>query len=83
MIAKIIVIVGSMFCSYCLSSCNISCNISCKKCKECKKCKITNIFQNDLGEFDRSGDISRYDNQSEINRLYQEKGLVFSYLLRE
>ena len=48
MIAKIIVIVGSMFCSYCLSSCNISCNISCKKCKECKKCKITNIFQNRL-----------------------------------
>ena len=79
MIAKIIVIIGSMIGSYCLSSCNISC----KKSKECKKCKITNIFQNDLGEFDRSGDISRYDNQTELNRLYQEKDLVVSYLIRE
>ena len=79
MIAKIIVIVGSMIGSYCLSSCNISC----KKCKECKKCKITNIFENDLGEFDRSGDISRYDNQTELKRIYQEKGLVVSYLISE
>ena len=73
MIAKIIVIVSSMIGSYCLSSCDIS----------CKKCKISNVFQNDLGEFDRNGDNPIYDNDFELNRLYLEKGLVVSYLLRE
>jgi hypothetical protein len=73
MIAKIIVIIGSMIGSYCLSSCNISC----KKSKECKKCKITNIFQNDLGEFDRSGEFSRSDNKN------KEKDLVVKYLEKE
>ena len=73
MIAKIILIVSSIIGSYYFSSCDIS----------CKKCKITNIFENDLGEFDRSGDISRYDNQTELKRIYQEKGLVVSYLISE
>ena len=73
MIAKIIVIVSSIFGSYYFSSCDIS----------CKKCKIINVFQNDLGEFDRSNNNSNYAYQFELNRLYLEKGLVVSYLSRE
>ena len=63
MIAKIILIVGSIIGSYCFSSCK--------------------ICQNDLGEFDRCGDNSKYDNQIELNRIYQEKCLVVSYFGKE
>ena len=73
MIAKIILIVSSIIGSYYFSSCDIS----------CKKCKISNIFENDLGEFDRSDDSSIYANQTEFTRLYVEKGLVVSYLERK
>ena len=73
MIAKIIVIVSSIFGSYYFSSCD----------KNCKKCKILNIYQNDLGEFDKSDNNSNDAYQFELNRLYVEKGLVVSYLSRE
>jgi hypothetical protein len=46
-------------------------------------CKICSIFENDLGELDRSGDNSIYDNQIELNRIYQEKGLVVNVLCRQ
>ena len=75
MIAKIIVIVSSIFGSYYFSSCDT--------CKKCKKCKILNIYQNDLGEFDRSDNNSNYVYQIKLNKLYVEKGLAVSYLLRE
>ena len=38
------------------------------------------IFQNDLNEFNRSGIGSIYDNQMELNRIYQEKFKVFNFL---
>ena len=38
-------------------------------------------FKNDLGEFNRNE--SSYYNQFELNRIYQEKGLVASYLHRQ
>lgn len=41
------------------------------------------IFKNDLGEFDRSGKNSKYDNQNEIDRIYQEKDQVVSFLERK
>ena len=56
---------------------HVICDIS------CKKCKISNIFENDLGEFDRSDDSSIYASQTEFTRLYVEKGLVASYLERK
>ena len=45
-------------------------------------CSSWKIFQNDLGEFDKSGDYSRYDNPDELNRIYQEKGQVVDFLNR-
>ena len=58
MIAKIIVIIGSMIGSYYFSS--------------------WEIFKNDLGELDKSDD-SKYD-QSELNKIYKEKGGVVHFL---
>lgn len=62
MMAKIILIVGSIIGSYCFSS--------------------FIIYKNDLGEFDKSGNSSRYDNPDELNRIYQEKGQVVNFLYR-
>ena len=41
-----------------------------------------NIFQNDLGEFNKSGNGSIYDNDYELFRINQEKGQVVSFLYR-
>ena len=46
-------------------------------------CKLCDIFQNDLGELDRSGDNSKYDNQNELDRIYQEKGQVVDVLYKQ
>jgi hypothetical protein len=62
MIAKIILIVGSMIGSQFFSS--------------------FSIFQNDLGEFNKSGNGSIYDNDYELFRINQEKGQVVSFLYR-
>jgi len=40
------------------------------------------IYKNDLGEFDKSGNSSKYDNPDELNRIYQEKGQVVDFLNR-
>ena len=37
-------------------------------------CYSWKIYKNDLGEIDSSGSCSRYDNQEELNKIYQEKG---------
>ena len=41
------------------------------------------LFQNDLGEFNRSDDNSRDEDQIKLNRIYQEKGQVVSILYRK
>ena len=46
-------------------------------------CYSWKIFKNDLGEFDKSGDYSRYDNPNEFDRFYREKGRVVNVLLRQ
>ena len=63
MIAKMIIIVGSMIGSYFFSS--------------------WDLFKNDLGEFNKSDDSSRYEDQMKLNRIYQEKGQVVSILYRK
>ena len=40
------------------------------------------LYKNDLGELNRSDSCSKYDNQNELNRLCQEKGLAVSFLYR-
>ena len=62
MIAKMILIVGSMIGSYFFSS--------------------SELFQNDLGEFNRSDDNSRYEDQMKLNRIYQEKCQAVNILQR-
>ena len=46
-------------------------------------CYSWKIYKNDLGEFDSNGDYSSYDNQNELDRIYQEKGQVVSVLLKK
>ena len=46
-------------------------------------CYSWKIYKNDLGEFDSCGSSSRYDNQEELNKIYQEKGQVVSFLLKK
>ena len=36
------------------------------------------IFQNDLGEFNRND--AKYDNQYELDKIFQEKGQVIAFL---
>ena len=43
-------------------------------------CYSWKIYKNDLGEFVSSGSSSRYDNQEELNKIYQEKSQVVSFL---
>jgi len=43
-------------------------------------CYSWTIYKNDLGEFDSCGSSSRYDNQEELNKIYQEKDQVVSFL---
>jgi hypothetical protein len=45
-------------------------------------CKKYKICQNDLGEFNKSGNGSIYDNDYELFRINQEKGQVVSFLYR-